>query len=108
MISRATAGFLLFALAFPALAQPPEIAGNPQDKARFDKRFRAADKDGDGALSRDEARRGMPSVYGRFDEIDADKDGNITQNELDGFIQRRYYWDLDRKIAPNVLIRGQF
>lgn len=166
MISRAAVLFLLFMLAFPALAQSPEIAGRPEDKARFDKRFRGADKDGDGALSREEARRSMPSIHRRFNEIDtdkdgkvtreeieaafnqrareehqrlkaldadgdgvitseeikrnasassrvidsidADKDGKITQTELDGFIRRRYYWDMDRKIAPNVMIRGQF
>ncbi len=167
MISRAAALFLLFALAFPALAQSPELTGRPQDKARFDKQFRAADKDGDGALSREEARRSMSSIHRRFNEIDTDKDGkvtrgeieaafgkraneerrrfkaldangdgvitrdeilrhnasassraidsidankdgNISQSELDGFIQRRYYHDLDRRIAPNVLIRGRF
>jgi len=166
MISRAAGLFLLFTLAFPALAQSPEIAGRPEDKARFDKRFRGADKDGDGALSREEARRSMPSIHRLFSEIDADKDGKVTreeieaafnkrareehqrlktldadrdgvitgeeikrnasapsrvidsidadkdgkisQTELDGFIQRRYYWDMDRKIAPNVMIRGQF
>jgi Ca2+-binding EF-hand superfamily protein len=166
MISRAAAFVLVAALATPALAQSPEISGRPQDKARFDKHFRAADKDGDGALTREEARRSMPSVYRRFKEIDADndgkvtreeieaafskrareererlmaldtnhdgvitrdeilrnasassraidsidtnKDGNISQGELDNFIQRRYYRDIDRGIAPNVIIRGRF
>ena len=163
---RAAAFVLVVALATPALAQSPEISGRPQDKARFDQRFRAADQDSDGALTRDEARRSMPSVYRRFkeidtdhdgkvtreeieaafskrareererlmaldtdrngvisrdeilrnasassraiDSIDANKDGNISQSELDGFIQRRYYQDLDRRIAPNVIIRGRF
>jgi len=163
---RAVAFVLVAALATPALAQSPEISGRPQDKARFDRHFRAADKDGDGALTREEARRSLPSVYRRFNEIDADhdgrvtreeieaafskrareerarlmaldanrdgvitrdeilrnasassraidsidtnKDGNISQGELDGFIQRRYYQDLDRRIAPNVIIRGRF
>ncbi len=165
-IFRAAALILVATLATPALAQSPEISGRPQDKARFDKRFHAADKDGDGALTRDEARRSMPSIYRRFNEIDTDKDGrvtreeleaafskrareererlmaldsnhdgvitrdeilrnasassraidridankdgNISQGELDGFIQRRYYQDLDRRIAPKAIIRGQF
>jgi len=167
MIIRSTMLLLIFSFASTAFAQSPEITGRPQDKAQFDKRFRAADKDGDGTLTREEARRSMPSVYRRFNEIDTDKDGkvtrgeieaafskraneerqrfkaldangdgvitrdeilrhnasassraidsidtnkdgNISQSELDGFIQRRYYHDLDRGIAPNVIIRGRF
>lgn len=165
-IFRAAAFVLVATLVASALAQSPEISGRPQDKARFDKRFRAADQDSDGALTREEARRSMPSIYRRFNEIDTDKDGkvtreeieaafskrareergrlsgldtnrdgvitrdeilrnasassraidsidtnkdgNISQGELDGFIQRRYYQDLDRRIAPNVIIRGRF
>lgn len=149
-----------------ALGQSPEPAGRPQDKARIDKRFRAADKDGDGVLTREEARKGMPSLYRMFDQVDADKDGKVTREELEAafqararreaarlkaldadrdnvltadeisrnaassqrvlgeidanrdgritrdeletFIGRRYYWDLDRRITPNVLIRGNF
>ena len=165
-IFRAAAFVLVATLAASVLAQSPEISGRPPDKARFDQRFHAADKDGDGALTREEARRSMPSIYRRFNEIDTDhdgkvtreeieaafskrareererlmaldtnrdgvitrdeilrnasassraidsidtnKDGNISQGELDGFIQRRYYRDLDRRIAPNVIIRGRF
>ncbi|MBI3937227.1 MAG: EF-hand domain-containing protein [Betaproteobacteria bacterium] len=157
-------GVLLFVGS--ALGQSPEPAGRLQEKMRLDKRFRAADKDGDGALTREEARRGMPSVYRMFDQVDADKDGKVTREELEAafqararreaarlraldanrdnvltadeigrnaassqrvlgemdanrdgritrdeletFIERRYYWDLDRRIAPNVLIRGNF
>jgi EF-hand domain pair/EF hand len=45
-------------------------------------RFKAADSDGDGKLSKDEAGKGMPMVARRFDQLDADKDGALTAEEL--------------------------
>lgn len=45
-------------------------------------RWKAADKDGDGALSRSEAEAGMPMLYRRFDQLDANKDGKITRDEM--------------------------
>ena len=44
-------------------------------------RFKDADKNGDGKLSREEAKA-MPHVEQNFDAIDADKDGQITRDEL--------------------------
>lgn len=45
-------------------------------------RWKAADKDGDGAISRSEAEAGMPLLYRRFDQLDANKDGKITRDEM--------------------------
>lgn len=44
--------------------------------------FRHADADGDGAISRDEAGKHAPRLARRFDAIDADRDGKLTQEEL--------------------------
>jgi len=52
-------------------------------QARFSERFKQADTDGDGMLSRAEAEKGMPRVARRFDAIDADKDGRVTRDEMD-------------------------
>ena len=52
-------------------------------QARFNERFKAADADGDGALSRAEAEKGMPRLSKHFDAIDADKDGRLTREEIE-------------------------
>lgn len=45
-------------------------------------RFRAADKNADGLISREEAQASLPGLAANFDAIDANKDGNISQAEL--------------------------
>jgi len=44
--------------------------------------WKAADKDGDGAISRSEAEAGMPMLFRRFDQLDANKDGKISRDEM--------------------------
>jgi len=51
-------------------------------KERFAADFKAADKNGDGALSKDEATASMPLVARHFDALDTNKDGVVTQEEL--------------------------
>lgn len=51
-------------------------------KQRFDAKWKKADVDGDGTVSRAEADKAMPRLAQHFDEIDANKDGKITQDEL--------------------------
>jgi Ca2+-binding EF-hand superfamily protein len=46
------------------------------------KQFAKADKDGDGKLTLDEAKAGMPRVAKRFDTLDKDKKGYVTLDEL--------------------------
>lgn len=52
----------------------------------FAEHFRRADTNGDGALSRAEVDKALPRLGGKFDRIDANRDGKLTQDEL-----RRYF-----------------
>jgi len=52
-------------------------------QARHEERFKRADSDGNGALSRAEAEKGMPVLSRHFDRIDANKDGQITREEIE-------------------------
>jgi Ca2+-binding EF-hand superfamily protein len=51
-------------------------------KERAGEHWKAADKDGDGAISRSEAEASMPMLFRRFDQLDANKDGKITRDEM--------------------------
>lgn len=57
-------------------------ARQAERKAEMERRFKAADKDGDGHISRAEAEASMPKVAKRFDVLDANKDGKLTREEL--------------------------
>ena len=74
-----------------AMAQPP--ADTPGNRARMAQQmaahFKAADKDGDGALTRAEAEAGMPRLARRFDAIDTAKTGKITLEQIRSFMQKR-------------------
>lgn len=61
-----------------ALAQGP-------GHGAFLERLRAADTNGDGMLSRDEAAA-LPRISEHFDEIDANHDGYITFDELHAYM----------------------
>lgn len=51
-------------------------------REQAEERFKAADTDGDGRLSKAEAEQGMPMLAKRFDALDTDKDGALTSEEL--------------------------
>ncbi|VVE39454.1 calcium-binding EF-hand [Pandoraea horticolens] len=50
----------------------------------------AADKDGDGYLSRDEVATAEPFLYQHFDEIDVNHDGKLSPAEIRAYF-RRYH-----------------
>ena len=52
-------------------------------------RFKAADKDGDGSLTREEAT-GMPRVAKNFDAVDADKSGTVTEQEIHDYMKAHH------------------
>jgi hypothetical protein len=58
-------------------------------RTKFDERFKKADANGDGALSRAEAEKGMPRLARHFDELDANHDGQVTPDELQAALQKR-------------------
>jgi hypothetical protein len=69
-------------------ARREQCRANPEQcraerQARFAERFKKADTDGDGTLSRAEAEKGMPRLSRHFDAIDADKDGHVTRDEIE-------------------------
>ena len=52
-------------------------------------RFKAADKNGDGMLDREEAKS-MPKVAKNFDAIDADKNGTVTAKEIHNYMKTHH------------------
>lgn len=64
-------------------------AGGKQAGAKFELYFARADADGNGALSRTEAERGLPRVAGKFERIDRDGDGRLTREEMQAWLAAR-------------------
>jgi Ca2+-binding EF-hand superfamily protein len=81
--SRVALAIALVAMAAGASAQD---AGHARQMgAEMQKRFAAADKNGDGRLSREEAQAGMPMVYKHFDAIDKNKQGSVSLADIAAF-----------------------
>lgn len=60
-----------------------------QTRRYLDARFREADVDGNGTLSKQEAERRMPYVAHNFETIDADRNGQVDPRELQAHHARR-------------------
>ena len=79
---------LAIALAAAVVLSNPLLALSADDHgARMETRFKAADKDNDGSLTREEAK-GMPRVAKNFDAIDADKSGTVTLVEIQASMKK--------------------
>ncbi len=52
------------------------------DAAEIERRFKSADKNGDGKLTLEEAKAGMPRVAQGFNSIDTEKKGYVTLDQL--------------------------
>lgn len=74
-----------------AVAQSPdEPAKQPHPVSKFSEQFKAADKDGDGALTRTEAQSAkLTRVVEHFDRIDANRDGKVTRDEIRTLVRAR-------------------
>jgi hypothetical protein len=68
--------------------------GNQADRhARGAERFKHADSNGDAKISRAEAETNAPRLAKKFDAIDANKDGQLTQEELSAYREtKRSRW----------------
>jgi hypothetical protein len=72
------------------LAGAAAAGAQPGAPARsLEERFRAADRDGDGKLTRDEARAGMPAVHRLFGRLDGAGQGYLTLEQLQQLAARR-------------------
>ena len=69
------ASLLLATASLPA-QDLKSIAANAKD------RFAKADADRDGKLTREEAQKGMPFVAKHFDQIDTDKAGHVSLEQV--------------------------
>lgn len=57
-----------------------------QQRRKSAQRFKDADKDHNGALSREEARA-LPGLFAHFDEMDANRDGQLTLQEIGDYVR---------------------
>lgn len=88
MVASAAFGSSL-AIAQSALVTVPEKKV-PHALSKFSARFAAADKDGDGALTRAEAdAAGISKIVDHFDRLDANGDGKVTSEEVRALLRHR-------------------
>lgn len=75
---------LIVAVSTPlAMAQSANnLPPPPSNQAEVEARFKAADKNGDGKVTREEAQSTMPRVAMAWDKIDIDKKDYITLEQL--------------------------
>ena len=59
-----------------------DLSEAPQNRQEVIDRFKAADKNADGKVTKEEAREGMPRVYRVWNDLDDDKKGYITLDQL--------------------------
>lgn len=80
----------LSTVAIVAPAQAQDAKSGRRDMAgELQKRFAAADKNGDGRLTKEEAQAGMPMVYKHFDEIDKAHAGSVSLADIAAFAKDR-------------------
>jgi hypothetical protein len=72
----------------PVFAQDA-LPGHGDMAGKLKERFTAADKNGDGKLTKEEAKAGMPFVYQHFDEIDKAHTGAITMADIAAFAREK-------------------
>ena len=64
---------------------PPAPSTTAEAKAKISERFKTADTNHDGKLSREEAQAGAPVVYKHFDKIDVKKSGYVTERQIGAY-----------------------
>lgn len=71
-----------FPLLLAALLVPSALHAQSSTAAQAEARFKTADADQDGKLTKAEAKAGMPRIHTNFDRIDTNKDGFVTLAEI--------------------------
>src|ERR1700730_15490187 len=82
----ATLIFAIYGTLYASFAQQPDPAAR---MAQIEQRFKAANKKGDGKLTLQEAKAGMPRVAKNFATIDKDKKGYVTLDEVKAALATR-------------------
>ncbi|MEP7156427.1 MAG: EF-hand domain-containing protein [Betaproteobacteria bacterium] len=80
----------LIATTSMAFAEAPADAGKGDRAQKMHERMKAADKNGDGKISREEAAASLPRIAKHFDDIDTNKDGQITKEEMKAFHEKNH------------------
>lgn len=80
-------GCIVLSVLVPLISVNAEI--DPDTLATLKSRFAAADKDGNGKLTREECEAGMPRIYRGFDKIDSGNQGYITLDQIIAFVASR-------------------
>ena len=85
-----------------------ECKANPEKcraerAAAFEQRFKRADADGNGMISRAEADKAMPRLARHFDRIDVNKDGQITLEEMAAARKARFEQRKRNKPEPSKI-----
>jgi hypothetical protein len=78
-----------FCLALMSTAVAAESPAVRYDPVQFEQRFHKADQGKKGKLSREEAYGEFPRMPEFFDDIDADKDGFITLEEVNRLVEKK-------------------
>ena len=81
-----------------------ELADAVQRRLRASMSARdAADTDGDGFVSQDEAKVTGGSILEIFQRADRDSDGRVSRDEIDVFVHDTYFSETaDRGVVPNI------
>ena len=69
-------------------AQTAPTAAQKQQLQQLQQRLTAADANGDGLVSRNEADASLPRIARRFDVLDSNHDGQLSPDELRAAMQQ--------------------
>jgi Ca2+-binding EF-hand superfamily protein len=86
---RAALALALLYSSVACLAQAADGERGQKMAAELQKRFAAADANGDGRLTKDEAKGKMPFVYKHFDEIDTAHAGSVGMADIVAFARTK-------------------